>query len=67
MSFWWDRLGWGFFGDFLCNVFYEAVEIDPTYQRAWTLMADIYHRIGIDRTAPEQCLIKSYGLAELGL
>jgi tetratricopeptide (TPR) repeat protein len=43
----------------------EAVGHDPNYQRAWTLLADIYHRIGeVDKA--RKCLARSYKLATPG-
>lgn len=44
---------------------HEAIELIPTYQRPWTLLADIYHRIGRGPLA-EKCLERSYRLATPG-
>lgn len=44
---------------------HEAIELTPTYQRPWTLLADIYHRIGKTDLA-ESCLQRSYKLATPG-
>jgi hypothetical protein len=44
---------------------HEAIENDTTYQRPWTILADIYHRIGKIDLA-RKCLKKSYGLATPG-
>lgn len=44
---------------------HEAVEAQHTYQRPWTLLADIYHRIGKLHLARE-CLVRSYELATPG-
>jgi hypothetical protein len=44
---------------------HEAMELAPTYQRPWTLLADIYHRIGMTVLA-ERCLQRSYELATPG-
>jgi len=44
---------------------HEAIESDPQYQRPWTILADIYHRIGKKDLAKE-CLRKSYSLATPG-
>lgn len=63
-TFGWDRQAWDFLG-FALQRTHEAIEIDPNYQRAWTLLADIYHRIGKIELA-KQCLGKSYSLAEPG-
>jgi len=60
----WDDQAWHLLG-FALQFVHEAVEIDSYYQRAWTLMADIYHRIGKEELAKE-CLKKSYSLAKLG-
>jgi len=44
---------------------HEAIENDPAYQRPWTILADIYHRIGKIDLA-RKCLKKSYSLATPG-
>ncbi|MCP4541538.1 MAG: CHAT domain-containing protein [Chloroflexi bacterium] len=43
----------------------EAIEAAPNYQRSWTLLADICHRIGKLELA-RKCLTKSYNLASSG-
>lgn len=60
----WDEQAWHLLG-FALQLTHEAVEIDPDYQRAWTLMADVYHRIGKEELA-KKCLGKSYALATPG-
>ena len=44
---------------------HEAIENDRNYQRAWTLLADLYHRVGKRELALE-CLKKSKSLATPG-
>lgn len=44
---------------------HEAIESDASYQRPWTLLADIYCLLGEKQLAVE-CLRKSYGLATPG-
>ncbi len=44
---------------------HEANDKDPCYQRPWTLLADIYHRIGKIQLA-QDCLKRSYNLATPG-
>lgn len=44
---------------------HEAAEAAPSYQRPWTLLADIYHRVGKSGLA-EKCLQRSYRLATPG-
>lgn len=44
---------------------HEAIELSPAYQRPWTLLADIYHRIGRKELA-ETCLQRSFRLATPG-
>ena len=44
---------------------HEAVEAEHTYQRPWTLLADIYHRIGQVDLA-HKCLARSHELATPG-
>lgn len=59
----WVRQAWHLLGHALqCT--HEAVDIDPDYRRAWTLMADVYHRIGKIELA-KKCMEKSYELAKL--
>jgi len=58
----WDEQAWHLLG-FALQFTHEAVEVDPDYQRAWTLMADIYHRIGKAELA-KKCLKKSHSLAK---
>ena len=60
----WDEQDWHLLG-FALQFTHEAVEVDPDYQRAWTLMADVYHRIGKEELA-KKCLKKSYSLAGPG-
>jgi len=60
----WDEQAWHLLG-FALQFTHEAIEVDPDYQRAWTLMADIYHRIGKNELATK-CLNKSYHLATPG-
>ena len=44
---------------------HEAIEAERQYQRPWTLLADIYHRIGKPDLA-KRCLARSYELATPG-
>lgn len=44
---------------------HEAIEAEYQYQRPWTLLADIYHRIGKPDLA-KRCLARSYELATPG-
>lgn len=60
----WPRQAWHDLGSAL-QLAHEAIENDPGYQRAWTLLADIYHRIG-DQEFAEKSLKKSYSLATPG-
>ena len=60
----WGQQAWHDLG-FALQSAHEALEIDPNYQRAWTLLADIYHRIGRADLA-KKCLEKSYSLATPG-
>jgi tetratricopeptide (TPR) repeat protein len=63
-QFGWGEQAWHLLG-FALQFTHEAVEVDPDYQRAWTLMADVYHRIGKEELA-RKCLKKSYSLAGPG-
>jgi hypothetical protein len=60
----WDEQAWHLLG-FALQFAHEAIEVKPDYQRAWTLLADVYHRIGKDDLA-KKCLRKSYSLASPG-
>ncbi len=57
----WD---WHLLGQAL-QLAHEALENDGNYQRAWTLLADIYHRIGKTELALV-CLKRSKALASPG-
>lgn len=60
----WDSHSWHLLGHAL-KCAHEATEADPTYQRSWTLLADILHLIGKEDYA-SYCLAKSYILATPG-
>lgn len=60
----WDEQAWHLLGHAL-QFAHEAIENDPEYQRPWTLLADIYCRIGKEKLARE-CLKRSYKLATPG-
>lgn len=60
----WDEQAWHLLGHAL-QFAHEAIENDPEFQRPWTLLADIYCRIGNEKLARE-CLKRSYKLATPG-
>ena len=60
----WDMQAWHYLGDAL-QLANEALEIDGKYQRAWTILADVHHRIGNGELAKE-CLRRSKSLATQG-
>ena len=59
-----DEQSWHLLGHAL-QFSHEAIEKDPKYQRPWTLLADIYCRIG-ERKQALECLRRSYKLATPG-
>lgn len=60
----WDEQAWHLLGHAL-QFAHEAIENDSDYQRPWTLLADIYCRVGNEKLARE-CLKRSYKLATCG-
>ncbi|ETX00160.1 tetratricopeptide repeat protein [Candidatus Entotheonella palauensis] len=60
----WDDQAWHDLGAAL-QFAHEAIESDHTYQRAWTILADIYHRIG-KKDIALTCLQRSKELATPG-
>lgn len=60
----WDEQSWHLLGHAM-QFAHEAIEKDPKYQRPWTLLADIYCRIGEEKLALE-CLRRSSKLATSG-
>jgi hypothetical protein len=60
----WDDHAWHLLGHAL-RLAHEAITYDRDYQRPWTLLADIYHRIGKKELA-RQSLATSYRLAAPG-
>lgn len=60
----WPLQAWHYLGHGL-QLVHEALEADRCHQRAWTLLADIYHRIG-KRDLATASLLKSRNLATPG-